>query len=119
MFRTFLRRRAFVKKIDALSKSLLLEEGSPYKIGRELWSTSFRLASDKKITDMSWPLWLIWGALTDGIDGPYGKDPEHIIEIESKMRRAAKEWLLVSSHKGKRNQYFDRWVYEECGYERK
>jgi hypothetical protein len=34
------------------------------------------------------------------------------------MHRAAAEWVEVSRLNKERRGYLDRWVYEECGYDR-
>jgi len=62
-----------------------------------------------------YPLWLIWGALTDWVENR----PEERPEAEREMVRAAQEWFALSGEsREKRKQYLDRWVFEEMGYER-
>ena len=64
------------------------------------------------------PLWLMWGSLTDAIDGPRSDDPEIVAWAIDGMRRAAAEWLALGGSPEVRRHYFDRWVYEECGSQR-
>lgn len=64
-------------------------------------------------------LYLIWGALTDAMDAPGRGSPEQDAEAVRDMKRAAAEWLAVIETPADRAAYCDRWVHEECGYERK
>ncbi len=68
--------------------------------------------------DIAEPITLIWGSLTDWVDGPKGSEPGAEEEASAQMIRAAREWLAVSSDEAARRTYFDRWVYEECGHDR-
>jgi hypothetical protein len=64
-------------------------------------------------------LYLIWGALTDAMDAPGRGLPEQDAEAVRDMKRAAGEWLSVVDSPADRTAYCDRWVHQECGYERK
>ena len=61
-----------------------------------------------------WPLWLIWGALTDWVE----QRPAETEQAESAMARAAQEWLSLPENADGQRAYFDRWLYDELGYER-
>lgn len=112
VFRSF-RRKALVKENYALGEALLREKGSPYEAGVELRRTSSVHRNDKRISDISWPLWLNCGALTDGIDSRNGNDQEHVIEVGSEMGRVAKGRFPISSDEGAGNRHLDRWEYQE------
>ncbi|HVA61499.1 MAG TPA: hypothetical protein VNG13_13325 [Mycobacteriales bacterium] len=64
-------------------------------------------------------LYLIWGAWTDRMDASGRGSPEQDATAVRHMKRAATEWLTVVDLPGDRAAYWDRWVHEECGYERK
>lgn len=61
-----------------------------------------------------WPLWLIWGELTDWVE----QKPAEAEQAESAMIRAAQEWLSLPESAEAKRAYFDRWLYDELGYER-
>jgi hypothetical protein len=63
-------------------------------------------------------LYLIWGALTDEMDAPHRGSPEQNAAAVEHMKRAAAEWLEALPSADNRSAYCDKWVYEECGYER-
>ncbi|XVU29560.1 hypothetical protein ACQPZJ_21525 [Actinoplanes sp. CA-054009] len=62
---------------------------------------------------------LIWGALTDEMDAPGRGTPEQDAEAVRHMKEAAAEWLTVLKSPDDRAAYLDRWVHDECGYERR
>lgn len=62
---------------------------------------------------------LIWGALTDEMDAPGRGSPEQDAAAVRHMKQAAAEWLRVVDSPKDRAAYLDRWVHDECGYERK
>ena len=64
-------------------------------------------------------LYLIWGALTDEMDAPGRGSPEQDDAAVRHMKRAAAEWLTVVDSPTDRAAYLDRWVHDECGYQRK
>ena len=64
--------------------------------------------------EVLWPTWLLWGALTDWIE----VRPAETDRAELAMRRAAREWLSLLDDGEARREYFDRWLYDEMGYER-
>jgi len=64
-------------------------------------------------------LYLIWGALTDEMDAPGRGSPEQDDAAVKHMKQAAAEWLTVVDSPEYRAAYLDRWVHDECGYERK
>ncbi len=64
-------------------------------------------------------LYLIWGALTDEMDAPGRGSPEQDDAAVRHMKQAAAEWLTVVDVPKDRVAYLDRWVHDECGYERK
>lgn len=84
----------------------------PYRAGRRIWATAMRHAS--AADEIMWPLWLLWGALTDWVE----VNPNEAAQAEAAMRRAAQEWLSLPDDAGARRAYFDRWLYEEMGYGR-
>ena len=84
-----------------------------YDCGWNIWGKALSLAS--KSPDVMHPLWLIWGALTDWVENR----PEERGLAEAEMLRAAREWLALDRlSRSERDEYLQRWVYEEMGYER-
>jgi hypothetical protein len=74
---------------------------------------------DESVATVAEPLFLIWASLTDLVDGARGREPDAEASATLVMIRAAKEWLAISRNEAKRELYLDRWMYEECGYERR
>ena len=84
----------------------------PYRAGRRIWGTALAHASASD--EVMWPTWLLWGALTDWVE----VKPAETEQAESAMRRAAREWLSLPDTAEAQRAYFDRWLFEEVGYER-
>ena len=93
-------------------RGILSGEEEPYEAGREIWSQAFMAAKDSK--ELMWPLWLLWGALTDWVEvRPKEKDQAY-----EAMRRASREWLALAHDSTLHKPYFERWLYEELDCER-
>jgi hypothetical protein len=91
----------------------MIAGAKPYECGWNIWGAAL---SHTKSPDVMHPLWLIWGALTDW----YEMQPSESEQAERAMVRAASEWLALSlDNQEARDAYFQRWVYDEMGYERK
>ncbi|GAA4244203.1 hypothetical protein [Dactylosporangium darangshiense] len=53
------------------------------------------------------------------MDAPGGGSPEQDAVAVRHMKQAAAEWLAAIETQHDRAAYLDRWVHDECGYERK
>ena len=53
------------------------------------------------------------------MDAPGRGGVEQDVAAVAQMKRAAAEWLEVLGADSSRRAYLDRWVHEECGYERR
>ena len=100
------------RDIDACMRLIVSRRGSAYRAAWRIWGTAMVHATDSN-TNM-WPLWLIWGALTDWVE----QKPAEAEQAESSMIRAAQEWLWLPETDEAQRAYFDRWLYDELGYER-
>ena len=109
---------AYIDRVSEEARVLLAGVERTYDAARKLWGLGMDGATDEALRDVAWPLWLIWGNLTDRVDGPGGDQPGAEEAASAEMRRAASEWLDSVSDPAARTAYLDRWVYEECGYER-
>jgi hypothetical protein len=107
----------YIAKISELARTLVEGTDRPYDVGMRLLSLGMQSGIDSP-GDISNPICLIWGSLTDLVDGPRGDEPGAEEKASALMIRAAREWLAISSNEASRRAYFDRWVYEECGYRR-
>jgi hypothetical protein len=97
----------------------LLDSESPYSVGIELLSLGGLSVGNPALDEIAVPLMLIWGSLTDALDGPGADDPAMVAWGLDGMRRAASEWLALDKDDPEALcHYLDRWVYEECGYQR-
>jgi hypothetical protein len=103
---------AALRRMEADMRSLASSEGDPYEAGRRIWAEAFSLAGESK--DLMWPLWLLWGALTDWIE----MKPDETHRACEAMRRASREWLVGGGQANSRRAYFEKWLYEELGIER-
>jgi hypothetical protein len=100
-----------IQRIEQAMRAIASHDGSPYRAGLDIWSTAMGHAGS---TEWMWPTWLLWGALTDWVE----VRPEEKDQAEHAMRRAAREWLSLPAHAEPRRAYFDRWLYDEIGYDR-
>lgn len=100
------------RHVETCMRLIVAQRGSAYRAGWRIWGTAMRHAS---VSDnIMWPLWLLWGALTDWVE----VKPEETDQAESAMRRAASEWLALPDNSEAQHTYFDKWLYDEMGYER-
>ena len=93
-------------------RKIVADEDDPYEAGSRIYSTAMSAVGDPD--DVMHPTWLAWGALTDWVE----MKPEEAPEAHAAMRRAAHEWLSLGDDSASRHAYFDRWLYDELGYER-
>jgi len=104
----------FIDEVTQRVRQIADGSGSPSELGVQIWAMT--LTHKEGIQDVARPLSLIFGHLTDPVDWP-GREHE-IDAAEAEIKRAANEWLVVADDPKGRDRYFDRWLYEECGYER-
>jgi hypothetical protein len=109
---------------DKAQQVLDAEEGEPtYRAGIELMGLAMSELRpspiDNYVPELPSAIHLIWGALTDEWDAPGRASAEQDAAAVQHMKQAATEWLSVADSLDERSAYLDRWVYEECGYERK
>ncbi|MEU5563451.1 hypothetical protein [Micromonospora musae] len=100
------------------------EEGGPtYEAGLEFQGLAMSAMSETPrggyLPDIPTALYLIWGALTDEMDAPGRGSPEQDAAAVRHMKQAAAEWLAVVDTQVNRATYLDRWVHDECGYQRR
>ena len=107
----------YIDAVSAEARALLKGSEREYAVAWRLYRLSFDEVRGES-RHVAHPLWLIWGHLTDLVDGPEGARPGAESAAAQKMRRAAEEWLVVVNEPAAWTEYFDRWVYEECGYPR-
>jgi hypothetical protein len=93
-------------------RSIVDGSADPYDAGIRVWSTAFQRA--ERHEEFS-ALWLLWGSLTDWIECK----PAEAVQAVQSMRRASREWLELGDDQASRRKYFDRWLYDEMGIERK
>lgn len=95
--------------------ALLAGTVAPYEAGRIMWQAAIAgVGEGGKDHDQCHALWLLWGGLTDRVE----VRPDETAEAEAAIRRAASEWLDVADDEPARTAFFDRWLYDEIGYER-
>jgi hypothetical protein len=92
-----------------------IDSGSvdPYEAGRRIWSEAFSHAPVSP--KVMWPLWLLWGGLTDWIE----MKPKEAGLANEAMRRACHEWLTTVTNESSRKAYFEKWLFEELGLKRR
>lgn len=100
------------RDIEACMRLIASRRGSAYRAAWRVWGTAMRHATDSDT--IMWPLWLMWGALTDWVE----QRPAETEQAVSAMARAALEWLSLPENGEIQRAYFDRWLYDELGYER-
>jgi hypothetical protein len=103
-----------IAAIEYEMKRMLGGREEPYSAGRKIWEIAFTHASISP--DVVWPLWLIWGALTDWVE----VGPEEEEKAKKEMLRASGEWLALNRLDANlRRAHLDRWVRDELSIERK
>lgn len=110
--------KSYLNSVSREARPLLVGVERAYDVGMRLLSLGIDGRLDESTQVVAEPLWLIWGSLTDRVDGPRGGNDGAEDAAAQDMRRAASEWLAVVSDPARRTAYLDRWVYEECGYAR-
>jgi len=102
--------------IRAQCHMVLSDVGDPYEAAREMWRVSFGSVSrpNRTADDDAWAHWLIWGALSDWVEAR----PSERVDAEAAIRDAAREWIAVEGDPNAEGAFFDRLVYEVCGYAR-
>ena len=108
----------FINAVNDRIRHLLTRSGRAYDIGLELMSLGSQGMLDESVDSVAEPLFLIWASLTELVDGARGREPSAEASATSVMIRAAKEWIAISRDETERELYLDRWMHEECGYER-
>lgn len=93
-----------------LLRRLAAGDDQPYNLGLDIWQLSLGHAEDW----IFWPLWLLWGALTDWVENK----PTEATQAEEAMVEAAKAFLQIVGNEEREQAYFDYWLYERIGYER-
>lgn len=104
----------FVNEVTSRARKITDGSGSPSELGIEIWAMT--LTDSDELQAVARPLSLIFGNLTDPVDWP-GREDE-MEAAEARIKRAAREWLVVAEDHEARDQYFDRWLYGELGYQR-
>jgi hypothetical protein len=99
--------------ILALLQRLAAGDNQPYDLGLQLWKLSMAQV-DPAGDWVYYPLWLLWGALTDWVE----VKPAETAQAEAAMVEAAKGFLSVVGQEARERAYFDHWLYERLGYER-
>ncbi|WP_426508760.1 hypothetical protein ACPPVO_59480 [Dactylosporangium sp. McL0621] len=100
------------------------DEGQPtYEAGIGFLGLAMSAMSEtpegEYVAEVPAALYLIWGALTDEMDAPGRGSPEQDVAAVRHMKQATAEWLAAVETQHDRAAYLDRWVHDECGYERK
>jgi hypothetical protein len=108
----------YIERIDLEARALLAGDERAYDVGIRLLSLGMGSVGDEELDAVAMPVYLIWGSLTDLIDGPRGDEPGAEQAATAMMKRASSEWLDVSGDAASLAAYLDRWVYVECGYRR-
>jgi hypothetical protein len=108
----------FYTVVDGICRKVH-EADDPYEPALEAMEIGMSGFGDPEVGELAAALYLIWGSLTDGIDGPRGDDPGMRSWAYDGMRRSAAEWLALPEDLPARLAWADRWVYDECGYERR
>ncbi|MFE7712130.1 hypothetical protein ACFU6I_41740 [Streptomyces sp. NPDC057486] len=106
---------AFRAAVRARAMSMLAGDASPYDPALEILGlASGGLPVDDGDEAGNW-LALIWGELTDWFElRPAERD-----QAEAHMITAAREWLTIEGDQEAEAHYFDRWLHDILGFERR
>ena len=105
-----------ISEINDLARIIVARSERPYTIGVRLMGAVSDHLTDDGLGAVAVPIYRIWAALTDRVDFPTA-EPRDEGSASETMVRAATEWLAASATESSRAAYFDRWLYEECGYQ--
>jgi hypothetical protein len=106
----------YIEQVNELARLIIAGTERRYDLGMRLMALGITGISDEATRNIGGPLWLIWGNLTDRVDGPRGAEPGAEDAASAVMVQAATEWLSASSDEALRRQYLQHWVYDVCGY---
>jgi hypothetical protein len=99
----------FINEVTSIARQIADGSGSPSELGVQIWALALETHGDG-VGEVSGPLWLFWGTLTDVVDWP-GRESE-VEDGEARIKRAAQEWLPVAHDPAARQEYLDRWLHE-------
>ena len=103
---------AYLERARELAEQILRAD-DPYDLGLQL---SGEAANAMSIGEDAGRMWWLWGALTDWVE----LKPDEEDRAFAEMARAAREWLALDPHdRDAVLRYFDHWLYDVCGYERR
>lgn len=102
----------YLRRVNELAEQLLTAD-DPYDVAVQLWETSGRAV---EASALSGSICALWGALTDWVE--CRRDEEEFARGE--MVRAARAWLALNvDDPDAVDRYFEYWLHEVCGYERR
>jgi hypothetical protein len=106
---------AFRVAVRAQAAAMLDGDASPYDLALEIWHLAMGEWPGPDGDEACISLHLIWGALTDWVE----LRPTETDQAEAHMVTAAREWLTIEGDQQAEAEYFDRWVHDILGYERR
>ncbi|MFJ1656277.1 hypothetical protein ACIOC2_33875 [Streptomyces sp. NPDC088337] len=106
---------AFRAAVRARATYMLTGGTPPYEPALEILGlASGGLPIDDGDEAGNW-LALIWGELTDRVE----LRPAETDQVEAHMITAAREWLAIEGDQEAEAHYFDRWLHDILGFERR
>ncbi|MQY39797.1 hypothetical protein SRB17_78250 [Streptomyces sp. RB17] len=106
---------AFRTAVRTHAAAILNGDGSPYDPALEIWGLAMREWPGDDGDEACYSLHVIWGALTDWVE----RRPAEVDQAEAHMITAAREWLTIEGDREAEARYFDRWMHDILGYERR
>lgn len=86
----------YIEQVHELARLIIGGTKRRYDSGVKIMALGMTGISDDATRNIAGPLWLIWGNLTDRVDGPKGSEPGAEEVANAVMIQAATEWLSVS-----------------------
>ncbi|MFF2997236.1 hypothetical protein ACFVTC_22150 [Streptomyces sp. NPDC057950] len=106
---------AFRAAVRACAEVILRDDASPYEPALEIMGLASGGHPVNDGDDADTGLVSIFGELTDWAE----LRPEETGQAEAQMVTAAREWRAVEGDQEAETRYFDRWLYDILGFERR
>ncbi|MBM7490776.1 hypothetical protein JOD64_001998 [Micromonospora luteifusca] len=103
---------AYLERVRNLAEQVLRAD-DPYDLGLQFMGETIDVIS---IGEYAVSMYNLWGALTDWVE----LKPDEEERAFAEMTRAARDWLALDPRDSEAvRRYFDYWLYDVCGYERR
>ncbi len=95
--------------VTALAESIASGSVAPLEGATAIWEAAAAVTEEVLV---GYPMQLLWGALAEKRAVPVAR----AAQLDAYIGRAAEEWLAIVDQPASYPDYFDSWLFAECGY---